>query len=303
MDNKDASKAELSTSNLAKTLKMKSTELFQLLTDTGLINQNRELTPIGKSKGGVYRQHKDYGQYIVWPPSILSDLDDSQGKKGPDLITATSIGEWYQISADRINSILSELAWIKKDTPINGWQVTEFGKKVGGVQFTYKNTGIPYVRWPRNVLENKTLVTSIHEAKGEVTIITQDQVKTSETENTDIRNNYQRPEKRTQDGHYVRSKSEVIIDNWLYVSKIVHAYEKKVPNIDESILCDFYIPKGNVYIEYWGLDDGPYLIKKKWKLDIYQKNKINLIELTENDVSNLDDILAAKLRQFHVLIE
>ena len=133
--------------------------------------------------------------------------------------------------------------------------------------------------------------------------ITQDQVKTSETENTDIRNNYQRPEKRTQDGHYVRSKSEVIIDNWLYVSKIVHAYEKKVPNIDESILCDFYIPKGNVYIEYWGLDDGPYLIKKKWKLDIYQKNKINLIELTENDVSNLDDILAAKLRQFHVLIE
>ena len=162
---------------------------------------------------------------------------------------------------------------------------------------------MPYVRWPHNILENKTLVTSIQEAKGDVTAVTEEQVKTTDVNNTDIRNNYQRPELRTQDGHYVRSKAELLIDNWLYVSKIVHAYERKVPNIDEDILSDFYIPTGKVFIEYWGMDDEKYLAKKKWKLEIYNKNNIDLIELTEKDVANLDDTLAAKLRKFHVLIE
>jgi hypothetical protein len=303
-NNKLASSPELSATNLAKQLKMSTKDMFQLLVDTGLISRNGEnwdLTPIGKSKGGIYRQSREHGRYIVWPPSIISEFDDSQGKQGQNLITATSIGERYEISATRINSILSELGWIKRDTAVNGWLVTDFGKKVGGVQSTFKNTGVPYVRWPENIINNKTLSTSIDEAKGVVTPITPEQVKT--TDNTDIRNNYQRPEFRTQDGHYVRSKAEVLIDTWLYVSKIVHAYERKVPNIDEDILSDFYIPTGKVFIEYWGLDDEKYLEKKKWKLNIYQKNNINLIELTDKDVANLDDTLAAKLRKFHVLIE
>ena len=83
----------------------------------------------------------------------------------------------------------------------------------------------------------------------------------------------------------------------------MHAYERKIPNIDEDILCDFYIPTGRVFIEYWGMDDEKYLAKKKWKLEIYKKNSIDLIELTEKDVANLDDSLAAKLRKYQVLIE
>lgn len=306
MDNKRASSSELSTTNLAKQLKMSTKAIFQLLADTGLISRNGDswdLTPVGKSKGGNYRQHQEYGRYIVWPPSILSEFDEPQEKHGQNLITATAIGERHEISANRINSILSELGWIKRDTVVNGWQVTDFGKKVGGVQSTFKNTGVPYVRWPQNILENKTLITNIHEAKGDVTIITQDHVKTTATDDGDVRNKYQKPEWRAQDGHYVRSKAEMLIDNWLYVSKIVHAYERKVPNVDEDMLCDFYIPTGKVFIEYWGLDDEKYLATKKWKLDIYRKNNINLIELTDKDVSNLDDTLAGKLRKFHVLIE
>ena len=305
-DNKQPVNPELSTSNLAKQLKLSTKDMFQLLVDEGLIFRNGDtwdLTQLGELKKGVYRQHQQYGRYIVWPPSILSELEDSQGKQGQNLITATAIGEWHQISATRINSILSELGWIKRDTAVNGWQITDFGKRVGGVQSTFKNTGVPYVRWPHNILENKTLVTSIQEAKGDVTTVAEEQIKTTEISSNDIRNNYQRPELRTQDGHYVRSKAELLIDNWLYVSKIVHAYERKVPNIDEDILSDFYIPTGKVFIEYWGVDDEKYLAKKKWKLEIYNKNNIDLIELTEKDVANLDDTLAAKLRKFHVLIE
>ncbi len=306
MDIKHESTQELSTSNLAKKLELSTKAVFQLLVDAGLISRNADnwdLTKLGESRGGIYRQHREYGRYIVWPSAIVSEFDFSQAKPGQSLITATSIGEKYDISATRINSILSELGWIKRDTAVNGWLVTDFGKKVGGIQSIFKNTGVPYVRWPQNILENKTLDTSIHEAKGDVTTVSQDQNTNIKIDETDIRNNYQKPEFRTKDGHYVRSKAELIIDNWLYDSKIVHAYEKKVQNIDESILSDFYIPTGKVYIEYWGLDDEKYLAKRKWKIDTYNKNNINLIELTDKDVSNLDDILAAKLRKFHVMVE
>jgi hypothetical protein len=306
MEDKQVSSPELSATILAKQLTMSTKNMFQLLVDTGLIRWNGEnwdLTPIGKSKGGIYRQSREHGRYIVWPPSIITELDDSQGKQGQNLVTATVIGDRYEISATRINSILSELGWIKRDTAINGWIVTDFGKKVGGVQSTFKNTGIPYARWPQNILENKTLITSVKENKGEAITIDQENVETKDASDNDIRLKYGQPKYRAQDGHFVRSKAEMLIDNWLYMAKIVHAYERKVPNIDEDMKSDFYIPTGKVYIEYWGMDNEAYLATKKWKIDIYQKNKIDLIELTDSDVSNLDDKLAAKLRKFHVLIE
>ena len=70
---------------------------------------------------------------------------------------------------------------------------------------------------------------------------------------------------RTLDGHYVRTKSEVIIDNWLYNKRIVHAYERKLP-IDEDVYCDFFIPEGKCYMEYWGMQDAEYLKRKETRL-------------------------------------
>lgn len=39
---------------------------------------------------------------------------------------------------------------------------------------------------------------------------------------------------RATDGHFVRSKAEMLIDNWLYMAEIVHAYERKLP-IEEDV--------------------------------------------------------------------
>ena len=105
---------------------------------------------------------------------------------------------------------------------------------------------------------------------------------------------------RTTDGHFVRSKAEMLIDNWLYMAEIVHAYERKLP-IEEDIYCDFYIPTGKVYIEYWGYEnDQKYLARKKTKQEIYQKYGFNLIEVEDKDVQNLDDILPRFLLKFGV---
>jgi hypothetical protein len=305
MDINNSSNKELSTTLLAIELKMPTKAMFQQLVEVGLITrngQNWELTPAGKSKGGLYKQNEKRGRYIVWPQSIISELDDTQAKQGGNLVTATYISEKFDIPANRINSIMSELGWLEKD-PIKGWLVTNFGKRLGGIQARYKTTGIPFVRWPENVITNKTLITSINEAKGDITNVKQEQVEgLGETQQQeDFRDKF-KPENRAQDGHYVRSKSELIIDNWLYVSKIVHAYERKLP-IEEALYCDFYIPTGKVYIEYWGLDDDKYFNRKNKKLEIYKKYNLNLIELFEKDVSNLDDTLPAKLLEFHVPVE
>ncbi|MBK8822152.1 MAG: hypothetical protein IPN58_05960 [Anaerolineales bacterium] len=57
------------------------------------------------------------------------------------------------------------------------------------------------------------------------------------------------PTHRATDGHWVRSKAEMLIDNWLYMSGVVHGYERQLP-VEEELYCDFYIPEGKVYIEY-----------------------------------------------------
>ncbi|MFH1127115.1 MAG: hypothetical protein V1718_03330 [archaeon] len=103
---------------------------------------------------------------------------------------------------------------------------------------------------------------------------------------------------RAEDGHSVRSKAEQIIDNWLYHKGIVHAYERRVP-IEEEVYCDFFIPIGQkVWIEFWGLEEKKYLKRKELKKGYYNNNKKNLIELTDKDIENLDDVMPIKLRPF-----
>ena len=109
-------------------------------------------------------------------------------------------------------------------------------------------------------------------------------------------------EHQCDDGHYVRSYSEMLIDNWLYHNGYRHAYEKSVfmaSDPDAVVLSDFYLPDGNVYIEFWGLnDDQHYLERKKKKQAMYAENHLNLIDLEEADVKRLNDIMPKKLFQY-----
>lgn len=129
MNEKNVVNKELSATSLAKELNMTLQSVVQMLLDMGLIARNGkvwDLTPTGLSKGGSYRDSVQTGRYIVWPKSILTELDDSNEPSGHPL-TATAIGKHFELPANGVNSILSELGWIKKD-PINGWLITELGK-------------------------------------------------------------------------------------------------------------------------------------------------------------------------------
>ena len=105
---------------------------------------------------------------------------------------------------------------------------------------------------------------------------------------------------RATDGHYVRSRAELAIDNWLYMTNLGHAYERKLP-IEEDVYCDFYLPDGKVYIEYWGMEnDSKYAKRKAEKLRIYSKYDYHLIELTDDDILSIDDVLPRKLLKFGI---
>lgn len=120
-----------------------------------------------------------------------------------------------------------------------------------------------------------------------------------EKEDNDFRNKF--PAKiRADDGHLVRSRAEKIIDDWLYRNGIVHCFERKVP-LEEEIYCDFFIPNGNIWIEFWGKEDEKYLKRKEIKKRFYKSNKKNLIELNNEDIEKLDDVLPPKLMKFSKL--
>jgi len=304
MNKKSESIKKLSATNLAKELKISSRDMFQKLVENGLIVKTSSgwaLTPTGKSKGGIYKNSEKIGRYIVWPSSITAELDKNREDKNSGLVTATSIGKNFNMSANRINSILSELGWIKKDA-VKGWHITELGKRLGGVQSKHTTSRVSFVRWPQIITNNKILVVNIRQAVGDVTQVKEEEFHDANNSNQIAFRDKFPPQYRAKDGHLVRSKAELIIDNGLYDYKIVHAYERKL-TIEEEIYCDFYLPTHKVYIEYWGLEEEKYLARKKRKLEIYSKYELNLIQLFDKDVANLDDTLPAKLRDFGVPVE
>lgn len=283
---------QISASALAKKYNIPVKEMFAHLLQMGLIEKKGDawsLTDQGIKVGGKFVINKQYGKYITWPEGLK--LNISSGK----LITATAIGKHFSLSANKTNYILSELGWTQK--AIKGWRVTLQGEKNGGSQDEDKKSGIPYVRWPESILESKILKSSIQDIKGTK------EVEPKGKESSDKENGFREKfiaKHRATDGHFVRSKAEVIIDNWLHMAEIVHAYERKLP-IEEDVYSDFYIPTGKVYIEFWGYENNErYLKRKKEKQEIYKKYGFNLIELTDDEVLNLDDVLPRFLLKYGV---
>ena len=75
------------------------------------------------------------------------------------------------------------------------------------------------------------------------------------------------------DDHIVKSKGELIIDNHLYRLGLEHEYESTIKVRGHPIKYDWYLPKYDVYIEYWGYFGKDYMKRKAEKLVLYRKGK------------------------------
>lgn len=90
-------------------------------------------------------------------------------------------------------------------------------------------------------------------------------------QNKDFRKQYP-ADKRCIDGHYVRSKAEMRIDNFFFYNRIYHIYESEYFShiIQKQYYPDFYLPDYNLYIEFFGRKDKEYIRKKHEKIEAFR---------------------------------
>lgn len=91
----------------------------------------------------------------------------------------------------------------------------------------------------------------------------------------------------------VQSQGEKRIADWLHARAIDYRYDDKFQIIQGfAIRPDFYLPRYDVYIEYWGLDTTDYKIGMLLKQKLYQQEGKRLISLYPADLPLLDAKLA-----------
>ncbi|MFM2587327.1 glycerol kinase [Vibrio sp. TBV020] len=282
---------KISTTALAKLRELDVKQLFNDLKTAGYINRSEEswvLTELGNKFGGEYANHPKFGQFIVWPENLLIDSDATSGKT----LSATQIGQRFSLSAKKINQLLQELGWIEK-TQL-GWTVTASGLTVGGYQREDKESEQKFVVWHDSIVRNKRLKQSVVEFSGQDA-----EAHATDKSLSSFRQKFE-AKHRTLDGHYVRSKGELIIDNWLYMNGVVHAYDRQLP-IEQDVLSDFYLPTGKVYLQFWGNDAGAISEKEQRAIrQVYEKHNFALIEVLPDEISKLDEVLPSRLKAFGI---
>ncbi|EOB2784320.1 glycerol kinase [Vibrio vulnificus] len=282
---------KISTTALAKMRSLEAAQLFTDLSRAGYISRVGDkwiLTELGARFGGEYVDHPKFGQFIVWPVNLHIELTSTNGK----LLNATQIGEQLGLNAKKVNQLLSELGWMAKSD--QGWEVTESGIRVGGKQKGDGDAHPYYLLWHDSISRNKRLKQSVieflgHDAESHAT----------DKSYSSFRQKFE-AKHRTLDGHYVHSKGELIIDNWLYMAGVVHAYGRQLP-IEDDVICDFYLPAGKVYLQYWRSDNGDIPEASKAKIRaIYQAHHFHLIEVEESELESLDELLPKRLKPFGI---
>lgn len=99
---------------------------------------------------------------------------------------------------------------------------------------------------------------------------------------------------RTERGEMVRSRAEARIANSLHRRGIDYRYEPEICGFRP----DFYLPRWNLLIEYWGLDTPEYRERRRVKTAAYFAKGYKLISLEPAHYSVLEEELTRKLYYF-----
>jgi hypothetical protein len=102
----------------------------------------------------------------------------------------------------------------------------------------------------------------------------------------------------TKKGEKVQSSGEVAIADWLFEHNIDYEYDQEREVASQFIRPDFYLPRENIVIEYWGIMTDPdYKRKRGWKEELYRIEGITLISIEPKDMGNIGSILSSYLEK------
>jgi hypothetical protein len=267
----------ISTTALARLINKESKELFVLLTSGGWIakvDNHWQLTEKGKFEGGVYVNHPKFGEYIAWPESIQHHHLLKLLPEAP--LSATNLAHKWDIPARLVNLLLAEKGLIKKH--VRGWLLAPKGKKLGGQQHE-ADSGIPFVTWPETLLDEPEIIASLMQITGDESLAGHP----------------------AMDGHSINNAVQRRIDNWLYLTRTIHARDYSLVWDLDSAAADFYLPDAELCIECWadelGLESNRAAVisGELEKNQAYKKHKVACVEFRDENIHQIDEILAREL--------
>ena len=103
---------------------------------------------------------------------------------------------------------------------------------------------------------------------------------------------------KAKDGHITKSYGERFLDDWLHEHlPYKHEYNYRIRRAKREVLCDWYIPKIDLHIEFWERKarGDPRAIEIKQKF--YEEHSLRAIDIYENDLQVADRIIPARIRQ------
>lgn len=275
----DIEKEYLSATALAKKYKISSKEMFVYLINHGLIEKRGDvwsLTNEGVSAGGKFVKGKAFGKYIVWPEDLKLDINNEK------LITASTIAKHFGIHADELLDILIEIGWVCM-VP-GGMFLMPAGQDVGGMQDEDAKNNETIVRWTESVVDSDLLRRKVKKLGGKV----KEKKETQVLKKTHCSAIY-----RTDDGHFVNTEAEVVVDNWLYRSGIVHSYENRHGDDRENIISTFFLPFYQLFIDLESsrMNKGDVDQQKK-RRKYYTEKGLEFIELKAKQALNAEKVLS-----------
>ena len=271
------------------------------------------------------RRDSDVADDVGGRPGAAVRGDEYKFKSaGGGVKTATAIAEHFsrelsqpKITPQKINRVLESLGWIARSPyDAGGWESTKAGLRNGASNHTAMS-GVPYVKFEERVLREPAL----RRALSELSVPTQATQTPTQTQtmNEAVERRVEsecrcacgrcsiigKTQKyKTRDGHYVRSRGEVLIDNFLYSTRVPHAYELELHLAENKVMTpDFccLTAKGNVYIEFWGLEgQADYDSCTAYKKKLYDEFDLDLINVHPENLDDLDAYLSKKLAQYGV---
>jgi hypothetical protein len=288
---------KISTTALARKLGIPAQQLFATLRDYGWIQRHEDnwlLTGKGEFEGGDYVESRRYGRYIVWPQSLeshqlLAAIESNQR------ISASGMRRYFpKLHPRQLNRAMAELGL--QAHSVLGWELTEQGRKLGGLQEESDNSGAFYVTWPHEIVDHpvihRELIDQSDSGEAAATEQPEDDLfaKLGGTELVGI------------DGHALETLLELQVCNWLYLAQLAHAHQRALP-VEDLLYADFYLPAARVYVECWQEDEpAERLSLKLKKQDVYRDMGLRVVDIKERDGDRLDEVLGRPLMEFGIRV-
>ena len=229
----------------------------------------------------------------VVPPFIFGPF--TVGETPPGIVTTWQQGNWYEVDFTRTPTYLLP-GWIK------AFPVCIFFDRLLATELKYMTERECQSRVgrlpPMGVLQRgEALYTLLTDDGTNAEELLWESIK--KTRLTYAAEEFAPRRLKTKRGVIVLSKSERMIDDWLYDHSIRAEYERGLNLSGTTITPDWYLPDVKVVLEHLGrLHDENY--RKRWrqKKKAYDENGITVVTVSEDEIVDLDRCLTRKLRPY-----